>query len=113
MTMSDMGVATQVSDPGSAPVGGVPTSSAAPGAQGPAGNMPMATAVIATIVVPVAALATLRLVFGSKDKLPPLRVDATNALNIYFSWLVVQGALKIIAYRYHGHKLAQAFLLIA
>jgi hypothetical protein len=108
-----MGSNTHVSDPAAAPIGGVPSSSAAPGAQGPAANMPMASAVVTTIVVPVAALFALRLIFGSKDKLPPLRVDATNAVNIYFSWLVIQGSLKIIAYHYHGHKLAQAFLLVA
>jgi len=105
--------ATQVSDPGASPMGGTPTMSTAPGAAGPAGGMPMATAVVTTIVVPVVALATLRLIFGKGDKLPPLRVDATQAVNVYFSWLVIQGSLKLIAYRYHGHKLAQAFLLIA
>lgn len=109
---STMG-STTVSDPGGSPLGGVPGNSTAPGAAGPGGNMPMATAVITTIVVPVIGLFALRLIFGSKDKLPPLRVDATNAVNIYFSWLVVQGSLKLIAYRYHGHKLAQAFLLVA
>lgn len=109
---STMG-ATQVSDPAGSPLGGVPPNSTAPGAAGPGGNMPMATAVIMTIVVPVLGLAALRMIFGSKDKLPPLRVDATNAVNIYFSWLVIQGSLKLVAYRYHGHKLAQAFLLVA
>jgi hypothetical protein len=101
------------SDPAGSPLAGVPANSTAPGAAGPAGNMPMATAVITTIVVPVIGLFALRLIFGSKDKLPPLRVDATNAVNIYFSWLVIQGSLKLVAYRYHGHKLSQAFLLVA
>ena len=111
--MADTMGNTYVSDPGSAPLGGVPATSAAPGGTGPAANMPMATAVVTTIVVPVAALFALRLIFGSKDKLPPLRVDATNMVNIYFSWLVMQGSLKLIAYHYHGHKLAQAYLLVA
>ena len=73
----------------------------------------MASAVATTILVPAAILVGLRLIFGSKDKLPPLRVDATNVVNIYMSWLVMNGAVKLIAYKYHGHKVAQAFLVIA
>ena len=104
---------TYVSDPSASPLGGVPSASAAPGATGPAANIPMAGAIATTILVPAALLVGLRLVFGSKDKLPPLRVDATNVVNVYMSWLVMNGAVKLIAYRYHGHKIAQAFLVIA
>lgn len=107
------GTNTFVSDPGGSPLGGVPTQSAAPGATGPAAGMPMAAAVATTIIVPAAILVGLRLIFGAKDKLPPLRVDATNVVNIYMSWLVMNGAVKLLAYRYHGHKVAQAFLVIA
>lgn len=113
MTDTLGGVNTYVSDPGSAPIGGVQTSSSAPGASGPAAGIPMASAVATTILVPAAILVGLRLIFGSKDKLPPLRVDATNVVNIYMSWLVMNGAVKLIAYKYHGHKIAQAFLVIA
>jgi hypothetical protein len=114
MTMTmDGGVNTYVSQPGGGSLGGVPSASAAPGAQGPGAQVPMAGAVAATILVPAALLVGMRLIFGSKDRLPPLRVDATNVINVYFSWLVANGAVKLIAYRYHGHKLAQAYLVIA
>ena len=114
MTM-DGGIAgnTFVSQPGGSPLGGIPTVSAAPGATGPAAGIPMAGAIATTILAPAAALVALRLIFGSKDKLPPLRVDATNVINIYMSWLVANGAVKLLAYKYHGHKLAQAYLVIA
>jgi hypothetical protein len=42
-----------------------------------------------------------------------VRVDAINAFNVYWSWLVIDGTLKLVAYHFHGHKLAQAYLLIA
>jgi hypothetical protein len=113
MSMTMDGGNTMVSDPSASPLGGVPTSSAAPGATGPAAGIPMAGAAATTILVPAAILVGLRLIFGSKDKLPPLRVDATNVVNVYMSWLVMNGAVKLIAYRYHGHKIAQAFLVIA
>lgn len=89
-----------------------PAGSAAPGATGPLAQIGVDKAVITTIVVSAAALVALRMTFG-RGKLPPLRVDATNALNIYFSWLLVNGTVKVIAYKYHGHKVAQAYLLVA
>lgn len=114
MTMDGMGVATQVSAPGGGPVNGVATAGAAPGATGPGAAMSMTTAVVWTIGGAAAGLFLLGYAFRKGEKsLPPLRVDAMNALNIWFSWLVINGTVKIIAYRYHGHKLAQAYLVVA
>jgi hypothetical protein len=48
---------------------------------------------------------------GGKS-LPPLRVDAMSMLNAWFSVLVVGGTVKVLCYRYNGHKFAQAYLLI-
>jgi hypothetical protein len=113
--MSDMmGTSTQVSNP-SLPIGGTGPvgASAAPGALGPGGQMGIVPAVLWTIGGAGAALVVLGMIFRKGQKLPPLRVDAINAMNIYFSWLLVNGTVKIIAYRYHGHKLAQAYLLVA
>jgi hypothetical protein len=112
MTMT--GNNTQVSDVGM-PIGGAPvTSNAAPGAQGPGGQMGITPAVIWTIGGAAAALVAIGYVFRKGEKaLPPIRVDAINMLNVYFSWLVVNGTVKILCYRYHGHKLAQAYLLVA
>jgi hypothetical protein len=93
---------------------GVAGATAAPGATGPGGTMSMTTAVITTIGVAAGGLIALGLIFRKGQKvLPPLRVDAANAINIYFSWLLIDGTLKLVAYRFHGHKVAQAYLLIA
>jgi hypothetical protein len=110
--MSDMGYNTMVSD-STQPVGGVATSDAAPGATGPGGQMGIVPAVFWTIGGAAAALVAMGIVFRRGAKLPPVRIDVVNAANIYFSWLVVNGTVKIIAYRFHGHKLAQAYLLVA
>jgi hypothetical protein len=92
---------------------GTTTATAAPGAAGPGGQMSILSAVILTIGSAVAGLVVLRLVFGKGDKLPPARIDAVEAFKIYWSWLVIDGTLKLVAYKFHGHKLAQAYLLIA
>jgi hypothetical protein len=91
---------------------GTTTASAAPGASGPGGQMSILSGVIVTLGTGLVGLVVLRKVFGGKD-LPPVRIDAVNAFNIYWSWLVIDGTLKLVAYKYHGHKLAQAYLLIA
>jgi hypothetical protein len=93
---------------------GAATATAAPGATAPGGTMSMTNAVITTIGVAAGGLIVLGLIFRKGQKvLPPLRVDAANAINIYFSWLLIDGTLKLVAYRFHGHKVAQAYLLIA
>lgn len=75
--------------------------------------MGITSAVVWTIGGAAAALIALGVIFRRGEKLPPIRIDAVNALNIYFSWLVVNGTVKILAYRYHGHRIAQAYLLVA
>jgi hypothetical protein len=93
---------------------GVATASAAPGATGPGAQMSMTYAVVSTLGVAAAGIVALGILFRrGGQKLPPLRIDAANALNIYFSWLLIDGTLKLVAYHYHGHKLAQAYLLVA
>ncbi len=85
---------------------------AAPGATAPLGQMGVDKAVIVTIGVAAGALLAMRVLFGEK-KTPPVQVSAMSALNVYFSWLLINGAVKIVAYKYHGHKAAQAYLLVA
>jgi hypothetical protein len=110
---------TATADLNTAVSGGVPipagttTASAAPGATGPGGNMSILSAVAITLGSGIVGLVVLRHFFGSKDKLPPARIDAVSAFQIYWSWLVIDGTLKLVAYKFHGHKLAQAYLLIA
>lgn len=44
--------------------------------------------------------------------LPEIRIDAIHAIVTALEVIVVLGTLKVIAYRYHGNPLAQAFLLV-
>lgn len=93
---------------------GATAGTAAPGATGPGAQMPTAASVVTVLGVAAAGLLALGWLFRRGGKsLPPLRVDAANALNVYFSWLLIDGTLKLVAYHYHGHKLAQQYLLIA
>jgi hypothetical protein len=105
---------TQVSAPGMPISQGTASASAAPGATGPGANISMTSAVLTTLGVAGVGLVALGILFRHKgDKLAPLRVDAANSLNVYFSYLLINGTLKLVAYKYHGHKLAQEYLLIA
>ena len=105
---------TQVSAPGVPIQQGTATASAAPGATGPGANVSMTSAVLTTLGVAAGGLVVLGVLFRNKGvKLAPLRVDAANALNVYFSWLLINGTLKLVAYKYHGHRVAQMYLLVA
>lgn len=44
--------------------------------------------------------------------LPEIRIDAIHAIVTALEVIVVLGTLKVIAYRFHGNPLSQAFLLI-
>lgn len=110
--MTDMMNNTQVSDP-TIPVGGGTTGyQASPGASGPGANMTVAHSTLLTIGLAAGGLVALGVVFRKGQKLPPLRVDAVNAVNVYLSWLLIHGTVKVLAYRFHGHPLAQTALLI-
>ena len=45
-------------------------------------------------------------------KTPDVKVDAINVLVTGLSAIVVLGTLKVVAIRFHGHKLAQAYLTL-
>jgi hypothetical protein len=45
-------------------------------------------------------------------KLPPVRVDAIDAIVTTLEVMVVLGTIKVLAYRFHGHPLAQAVLVL-
>jgi hypothetical protein len=47
-----------------------------------------------------------------KDAITPIRIDAVHAIVTALEVIVVLGTLKVVAYRYHGNPLSQAFLLI-
>jgi len=103
-----------ISDPTMPISQGTVAASAAPGATAPGAQMNMGAAVGLTIVGAAAGLVALGWAFRAGGKaLLPLRVDAINALNIWFSWLVIDGTVKVLCYRYNGHKWAQAYLLVA
>ena len=112
--MSMTGSATQVSSPSGNIPNSTPQVIGAPGSTGPGAQMGMAGAAALTVGTAAAGLVVLGVLFRRGGKtLPPLRVDAANVLNVYWSWLLVDATLKLLAYKYHGHKVAQAYLLIA
>lgn len=112
--MSDLSFNTSVSANGLPISQGTTEATAAPGATGPGAGMPTTGAVVMVVGTAAVGLLVLGGVFRKGGaRLPPLRVDAANALNVYFSWLLIDGTLKLLAYKYHGHKLAQTYLLIA
>lgn len=106
---------TQVSSAGAGISAGASASTgSAAGSGGPGAQISSTQAVITVLGVAAAGLLALGYIFrrGGRE-LAPIRVDAANALNVYFSWLLIDGTLKILAYKYHGHKLAQMYLLVA
>lgn len=109
---ADGGLNTTVSAGGvSSGVAG--SASAAPGATGPGGDMSVGRSALLVVGVGAAGLLGLGILFRRGGKsLPPLRIDAANAMNIYFSWLLVDATLTTLAYKYHGHPVSQAFLLV-
>jgi hypothetical protein len=112
--MSDVsaGMNTYVSGPGNPPGNAAP--GAAPnGGSAPLAQVSMSTAVFVPLGTAALGLAGLYYLFRRQGGLPPLRVDAANALNVYFSWMLINVPLKVLAYKYHGHKVAQAYLLVA
>ena len=48
----------------------------------------------------------------AKGTLPPIRVDAVSLVVTTLEVVVGIGTLKVLAYKYHGHPLAQAFLVL-
>lgn len=105
---------TMVSNPG-AGAGGASSAVVAPNGAGlPAANISMTSAVLIPLGVGVGGLAVLYSLFRRQaESLPPLRVDAAQAINVYLSWLVIQTPIKLLAYKYHAHKVAQAVLLVS
>jgi hypothetical protein len=107
---------TFVSVPGSGPYAGNPgaDSSLPNGASLPGATISMTGAVLIPLGIGVGGLAVLYHLFRREGgALPPLRVDAANAINVYLSWLLIQTPIKLMAYKYHGHKVAQAVLLVS
>jgi hypothetical protein len=107
--MTDTMSNTYVSDPSGNP----PVASTAPGALGPLGQISMTQAVLIPLGTAAVGLGALYWLFRKGGvKLPPLRIDAANVLNVYFSWLILDVPITMLAYKYHGHKVSQAFLLV-
>ena len=102
-----------ISDPTMSMSQGTVAASAAPGATGPGAQTNMGAALATEIIGAMVGLFVLGYAFRAGGKaLPPLRVDAMSMLNAWFSVLVVGGTVKVLCYRYNGHKWAQAYLLI-
>jgi hypothetical protein len=85
------------------------------GAGAPLAQISMTGAVLIPLLIGAGGLGVLYTLFRREgaESLPPLRIDAANALNAYLSWLLIQTPIKLLAYKYHGHKVSQAILLVA
>jgi hypothetical protein len=100
---------TYVSQPGDQQQWTMPM---APGAAGPGGQMNMAHAVV-WLIVGAAGISVATGYLARKGIRPELgRFDAIDAVWNAATVAVVFGTFKILAYRFHGHKLSQAVLLV-
>ena len=116
--MSDIsasfGTNTYVSGPGGPQPAQGQMASLPNGAGAPGANISMTYAVVVPLATAGIGLAVLWKLFRREGvSLPPLRVDAANVVNVYLSWMILNVPIKLLAYQYHGHKLAQAYLLVA
>lgn len=97
-----------VSDPTAASAA-LPT---APGAAGPAGNMSMRSAIL-WLIGGTAGIALTASYLGRKGKAPQIgHLDVIDSLFNAATVAVWFGTAKVVAYRYHGHKLSQAVLMV-
>lgn len=108
--------ATYVSNPGAVggPSGpGQPGAApGAPGSSGPGAQMPTAAAV-GWLIALSAAIGIGTAYVGRKGAKPMIgHLDVFETLYNASTILVVFGTLKVVAYRYHGHAVSQAILLV-
>lgn len=107
--------ATYVSNPGAVggPTGpGQVMSVGAPGANGPGGQMPTASAV-GWLIALAAAIGIGTAYVGRKGARPMLgHLDVFETIYNASTILVVFGTMKVVAYRFHGHAVSQAVLLV-
>jgi hypothetical protein len=107
---------TYVSNPGAS---GGPSGSGvsappvgAPGSTGPGANMPTAAAV-GWLIALAAGVGIGTAYLGRKGAKPMLgHLDVFETVYNASTLLVVFGTMKVIAYRYHGHAVSQAVLLV-
>lgn len=48
----------------------------------------------------------------AKNALPPVRIDAVDLVVTGLEVMVFIGTLKVLAYRWHGHAISQAILVL-
>ncbi len=110
MSMTDvMGQNTYVSNPGG---NATPGYTGAPGGTGPGAGMSMASA-IAWLMVGSAAVGIGTAVFARKGVKPQIgTLDVFSTVYNASTVAVVFATAKLLAYRYHGHRISQAVLLV-
>ena len=85
---------------------------AAPGAMAPGGQMSAASAV-AWLIVGAAGISLGTGYLARKGVRPEIgRFDAIDAVWNAATVAVLFGTFKLLAYRYHGHRISQAVLLV-
>ena len=110
MQTADAGVSTFVSYPGGG--AGVAANAGVPGGSIPGSTMGAASAVL-WLVGGLAAISVGTAVLARKGVRPEIgRFDALDALWNAATVGVMFGTFKLLAIRYHGHKISQAVLLL-
>lgn len=103
---------TYVSDPGSGSSQVQAGYSMAPGGSMPGGQMSMTSGVL-WLVAGAAAISVGTGYLARKGVRPEIgRFDAIDAVWNAATVAVVFATFKLLAYRYHGHKVSQAVLLL-
>jgi uncharacterized membrane-anchored protein YitT (DUF2179 family) len=96
---------------GAGPGQGTTPYTAAPGSGIPGSTMAVGTTALVFLGVSVAGLVGLRMAFGKGVALPPMRVDVSETAKVFLAYQAINIPLTLIAYKYHGHKFAQTYLL--
>lgn len=109
MTDMMLGQNTYVSTP---QTNAQPSAAGSPGSGGPGANMSM-TAAVAYVLVATGAISLASAYLARKGKKPIIgHFDVLDAVYNAGTVGVIFGTAKLLAYRYHGHKLSQAVLLV-
>lgn len=93
------------------PPQGTPATSGAPGAGAPLSTLGVAKSAVVFLGASVVGLVGLRVLFGGKAELPPMRIDALEVAKVWMAYETFNIPLKLVAYHFHGHSFSQSILL--
>jgi TPP-dependent pyruvate/acetoin dehydrogenase alpha subunit len=82
-----------------------------PGASGPGAQTPVATQVLLAAGFAIVGAVGIAYVFRKGEKEVPLHFDSATAMWVFLAYQAINMPLTAIAYKFHGHKAAQAWLM--